>query len=181
METPQRGETKQAPKVPASAEWMAAAGLVAAGVVAIIDTQDIAFITPFGPGPGFFPQLLGYTLAVLTLIRLLQLVISYKSILTDVSALVSGLHIGATRILEDNSLRFAGLFTFILIYAGILEYLGFLLSNTFYCWCSLLLLRQRLLPSLIGSILAAVVLQLTFGKFLGVQIPSGQIISIFGL
>ena len=168
----------RAPSAPGPAEWFAGTGWLMVGIVAVASTRNIPFMSPFGPGPGFFPQILGYILAILAGIRLSALVVLWRQAATHARTEADrgpttrgGSQLSAT----GGLFRFAGLACCILIYSFLLEPIGFLLATTLFCWSNLMFMQRKALPSFAGSVAAAAALQLAFGTFLGVQLPAADL------
>ena len=135
------------------------------GVLFVIGSLRFSVWDRYGPGPGFFPLVLGTMFSILSLLLLISKIVDKKK---------------EEGIAEGDSLRFAAikktaLYLCLLVCFGFLfEYLGFLLTILFFMTGVLVSLSKRSIKlSLAISILTSVTTYVVFVKLLGVPLPGG--------
>jgi putative tricarboxylic transport membrane protein len=139
----------------------AAAVLLAFGLFAVTQARGLKFGTVVAPGPGFFPLSLAAALC-----------------LTSLALLVSAWHAasGGAVVSSAGRRRFAvmGTLAALLVYALVLEQLGFLLATFgLLVFFFKVLQRQRWLVAVGGAVATALVSHLVFKVWLGVNLPGG--------
>ena len=139
----------------------AAAVLLAFGLFAIIQARGLRFGTVAAPGPGFFPLCLAMALCLASIGLIVQA-------LRAVPAEVAVSSAGARRF------AVAGVLVSLLIYALVLEWLGFLLSTfVLLVFFFRTLQRQSWLVVVTGSLATSLLSYLVFKTWLGVNLPGG--------
>jgi len=139
----------------------AAAVLLAFGLFAVTQARGLRFGSVVAPGPGFFPLCLA---GALCLTSLALLVAALRA--TPEGAVVSA----------AGGRRFAvmGTLVALLVYALVLEQLGFLLATFgLLVFFFKALQRQRWLVAVVGAVATALVSHLVFKVWLGVNLPGG--------
>jgi putative tricarboxylic transport membrane protein len=139
----------------------AAAVLLAFGLFAVIQARGLRFGSVVAPGPGFFPLCLA---AALCLTSLALLVNAWRE--APEGAVASG----------AGGRRFAmiGALVALLVYALVLERLGFLLATFgLLVFFFKALQRQSWLVAVGGAVATALVSHLVFKIWLGVNLPGG--------
>ena len=139
----------------------AAAVLLAFGLFALTQARGLRFGTVVAPGPGFFPLRLAAAL-----------------FLTSVGLLVQALRAapGGAALLIGGGRRFAvaGTLASLLVYALVLERLGFLLATfALLVFFFRALQRQSWLVVVGGSLATSLLTYLVFRIWLGVNLPGG--------
>jgi putative tricarboxylic transport membrane protein len=141
-------------------ELAAAAVLLAFGLFAITQARGLRFGTVAAPGPGFFPLGLAVALA------LVGLGLTVHAWRTD-----------PARADAPTDLRRAavvGTLVSLLVYALVLEWLGFLLATfALLVFFFRALQRQRWLVVVAGSLATSLLSYLVFKTWLGVNLPGG--------
>ena len=140
----------------------AAAVLLVFGLFAVTQARGLRFGSVVAPGPGFFPLCLAAALCLTSLALL-------------VSAWQSELRPGAV-VSAAGGRRFAvmGTLAALLVYALVLEQLGFLLATFgLLVFFFKALQRQRWLVAVVGAVATALVSHLVFKVWLGVNLPGG--------
>ncbi|HMH49529.1 MAG TPA: tripartite tricarboxylate transporter TctB family protein [Candidatus Acidoferrum sp.] len=143
-------------------ELAAAAVLLAFGLFAVIQARGLRFGTVAAPGPGFFPLCLALALCVVGI----------------------GLVVGAWRAapasgapapsLRPRRFAIAATLGSLLVYALVLEWLGFLLATfALLVFFFRVLQHQRWLVAVAGSLATSLVSYLVFKTWLGVNLPGG--------
>jgi putative tricarboxylic transport membrane protein len=141
----------------------AAAVLLAFGLVALGQARGLRFGSIVSPGPGFFPLCLA---TALTLVSVGLVVRALRAPAGAVAA-ASGIHV-------SGRLKALGTLGSLVVYALVLERLGFLLAT-----CVLLLFffkalqRQRWLTAVGASLATSLATYLVFKVWLGVNLPAG--------
>ena len=139
----------------------AAAVLLAFGLFALTRARSLRFGSIAAPGPGFFPLCLA---AVLSLVSLGLLI----------SALREPGAVTASAASAGGRLKVIGTLGGLLVYALVLEPLGFLLATfALLLFFFTALQRQRWFVALGGSVATALATYLVFKVWLGVNLPSG--------
>jgi putative tricarboxylic transport membrane protein len=138
----------------------AAAVLLAFGLFALTQARGLRFGTVAAPGPGFFPLCLAAALC-----------------LTSFALLVSALRAGpgdAAPSASRQPFMVTGTLASLLVYALVLERLGFLLATfallVFFFGA---LQRQRWFVAVGGSLVTSVAAYVVFKLWLGVNLPGG--------
>ena len=140
----------------------AAAVLLAFGLFAVTQARGLRFGSVVAPGPGFFPLCLA---AALCLTSLALLVSAWQNELRPVAVVSAA-----------GGRRFAvmGTLAALLVYALVLEQLGFLLATFgLLVFFFKALQRQRWLVAVVGAVATALVSHLVFKVWLGVNLPGG--------
>ena len=141
----------------------AAAVLLAFGLFALIQARGLRFGSIVSPGPGFFPLCLA---AALTLVSV-ALVVTALRTPPAAAGPASGAHIG-------GQLKVVGTLGSLVVYALVLERLGFLLATfVLLLFFFKALQRQRWLAALGGSLATSLATYLVFKVWLGVNLPAG--------
>jgi hypothetical protein len=142
-------------------ELAAAAVLLAFALFAISQARGLRFGTIASPGPGFFPLCLA---AALCLSAVGLLVRAWRMAPTGARAPMFGLRRTAV----------AGTLASLLVYALVLEWLGFLLATfALLVFFFRALQRQSWLVVVAGSLATSLLSYLVFKTWLGVNLPGG--------
>jgi putative tricarboxylic transport membrane protein len=135
------------------------------GVLFVVGSLRFSVWDRYGPGPGFFPLVLGIMFSIL-------------SLLLFISKIVDKGREGG--IAEEDSLRFPAIkktvlyLCLLLCFGFLFEHLGFLLTILFFMTGVLVSFSRRSIKlSLIISILTSVTTYLLFVKLLDVPLPGG--------
>ena len=135
------------------------------GILFIIGSFDYAIWDRYGPGPGFFPLLLG-------------IIFSFLSFLLIVSIFMKE-HPGE-ELVESDSLNFPIIhktmiyLIFLFCFYFLFNRLGFLLTILFFMMGVLILFSRKSIKfSLSLSIFTSILTYLIFVRLLGVQLPGG--------
>ena len=141
---------------------LAAAGvLLAFGLFAVIQARGLRFGTVAAPGPGFFPLCLA---VALSLAGVGLLVRAWRGEPAAAAAPAHGVRRSAV----------AGTLASLLVYALVLERLGFLLATfALLVFFFRVLQRQSWLVVVAGSLATSIVSYLVFKTWLGVNLPGG--------
>ena len=141
-------------------ELAAAAVLLAFALLAITQARGLRFGTVAAPGPGFFPLSLAVALS-----------------LVGLGLIVHAWRADAARADAPTGLRRAavvGTLGSLLIYALVLEWLGFLLATfALLVFFFRVLQRQSWLVVVAGSLVTSILSYLVFKTWLGVNLPGG--------
>jgi putative tricarboxylic transport membrane protein len=141
----------------------AAAVLLAFGLFALSQARGLRFGSIVSPGPGFFPLCLA---AALTLVSVALVVRAVRMPPTAVGP-ASGAH-------AAGRLKAIGTLGSLVVYALVLEWLGFLLATfVLLLFFFKALQRQRWLAAVGGSLATSLVTYLVFKVWLGVNLPAG--------
>ena len=141
----------------------AAAVLLAFGLFALIQARGLRFGSIVSPGPGFFPICLA---AALTLVSVALVVTALRTPPTAAGP-ASGPRVG-------GQLKVVGTLGSLVVYALVLERLGFLLATfALLLFFFKALQRQRWLAALGGSLATSLATYLVFKVWLGVNLPAG--------
>jgi putative tricarboxylic transport membrane protein len=142
-------------------ELAAAAVLLAFGLFAFVQARGLRFGTVAAPGPGFFPSCLA---AVLSLVAVGLIVQAVREAPAEAPVPASGLRRGPV----------AGTLLSLLVYALVLEWLGFLLATFgLLVFFFRALQRQSWLVVVIGSLATSLLSYLVFKTWLGINLPGG--------
>jgi putative tricarboxylic transport membrane protein len=142
-------------------ELAAAAVLLAFGLFAITQARGLRFGAVAAPGPGFFPLCLA---TALCLVGIGLVVRAWRA--APAGAPASSLH--------PRRFAIAGTLGSLLVYALVLEWLGFLLATfALLVFFFRVLQRQRWLVAVAGSLATSLVSYLVFKTWLGVNLPGG--------
>jgi putative tricarboxylic transport membrane protein len=142
-------------------ELAAAAVLLAFGLFALTQARGLRFGTIVAPGPGFFPLSLA---AALCLASIGLLVRALRASPSDAPASSGGVRRFAV----------AGTLGSLLVYALVLERLGFLLATfALLVFFFKALQRQSWLVVVSGSLATSLLTYLVFKMWLGVNLPGG--------
>ena len=144
-----------------SRELAAAAVLLAFGLFAIAQARGLRFGTIAAPGPGFFPLCLAMALCLASIGLIVQ---AWRAGPAGAPAPTPGLR------------RFpvAGTLVSLLVYALVLEQLGFLLATfALLLFFFRVLQRQSWLVVVTGSLATSILAYLVFKTWLGVNLPGG--------
>jgi hypothetical protein len=135
------------------------------GVLFVIGSLRFSVWDRYGPGPGFFPLLLGIVFSVLSLLLFITKIVGKET--------EAALALGDS--LQFAAVKKTALYLCLLVCFGFLfEYLGFLLTILFFMTGVLVSLSKRSIKlSLAISILTSVTTYLVFVKLLGVPLPGG--------
>ena len=142
-------------------ELAAAAVLLAFGLFALTQGRGLRFGTVVAPGPGFFPLCLATALCLASLGLLVQ---ALRATPAGAVAPTAGMR------------RFAvgGTLASLLVYALVLEWLGFLLATfALLLFFFMVLQRQSWLVVVTGSLATSLLSYLVFKIWLGVNLPGG--------
>ena len=146
-----------------SRELAAAAVLLAFGLFAVTQARGLRFGTVAAPGPGFFPLCLAMALCLASIGLLVQALRA-----TPAGAVASTA--GARRF------AVAGTLASLLVYALVLEQLGFLLATfALLLFFFRVLQRQSWLVVVTGSLATSILAYLVFKIWLGVNLPGGLV------
>jgi len=141
-------------------ELAAAAVLLAFGLFAITQARGLRFGTVAAPGPGFFPLSLAVALS-----------------LVGIGLIVHAWRTDPAPAEAPTDLRRAavvGTFVSLLIYALVLEWLGFLLATfALLVFFFRVLQRQSWVVVFAGSLATSLLSYLVFKTWLGVNLPGG--------
>ena len=146
----------------------AAAVLLAFGLFAIIQALGLRFGTVAAPGPGFFPLCLAMALCLASIGLIVGALRAAPAEVRAAPAEVVVSSAGARRF------AVAGTLVSLLIYALVLEWLGFLLSSFgLLVFFFRTLQRQSWLVVVTGSLATSLLSYLVFKSWLGVNLPAG--------
>ncbi len=144
-------------------ELGAAAVLLAFGLLALTQARGLRFGSVVSPGPGFFPLCLAAAFSLVSL----ALVVRALRAPAGEPARTSGAD-------RAGRLKVVGTLGGVLVYALVLEWLGFLLATfALLLFFFTALQRQRWLVALGGSVATALLTYLVFKVWLGVNLPAG--------
>lgn len=135
-------------------------------IVYLIGARSLKFLEEFGPGPGFFPVLLGLTMLCLCIAYYFLTVKSADSLQPEPFK-------------KADLLRPAGIVTVLVVAALVLEYLGFLIT-VFLLVLALLIIFERY-NAVRGIVLALAIsagFYLLFNTWLRVSLPQGILKSL---
>ena len=139
----------------------AAAVLLAFGLFAITQARGLRFGAVAGPGPGFFPLCLAIALCLASIGLIVQ---AWCAEPVAIAAPTAGGRRSAV----------AGTLGSLLVYALVLEWLGFLLATlALLVFFFRALQRQSWLVAVIGSLATSLLSYLVFKTWLGVNLPGG--------
>jgi len=145
---------------------------LAVGGLFSIGSFNYSIWDQYGPGPGFFPLLLGILFTILSFLLLI------------VSSLVKK-HKG-DELVESDSLNFRIIrktviyLVFLFCFYFLFDQLGFLLTILFFMMGVLILFSRKSIKfSLSLSILTSILTYLIFVRLLGVQLPGGILQNLF--
>jgi putative tricarboxylic transport membrane protein len=145
-------------------------------IVVLVLSSRLGMGSAFGPGPGFFPMLLGGVLLLFAVLRLAPLAVS---IARCRAGPLPGLRLSPGE--RRDALRFVLLTASIFVYAALLETFGFTVMTLLLCWAVLLIFGRRWHWSLLAALVAAVLLRIGFGTLLEVQLPVASLPALAGL
>ena len=146
----------------------AAAVLLAFGLFALTQARGLRFGTVVAPGPGFFPLCLAGALCLTSLAL-------FVSAWRATSPGAQGAPEGAPASVGGGQ-RFAvtGTLAALLVYALVLEWLGFLLATfALLLFFFRVLQRQSWVVVVTGSLATSVLSYLVFKTWLGINLPGG--------
>jgi putative tricarboxylic transport membrane protein len=139
----------------------AAAILLAFGLFALIQARGLRFGTIVAPGPGFFPLCLAVALCLTSVALIVSAV---RTATAAVPAALAG----------GPRFAVAGTLASLLVYALVLERLGFLLATIgLLLFFFRVLQRQSWLVAVTGSVATSLAAYLVFRIWLGVNLPGG--------
>ena len=142
----------------------AAAVLLAFGLFALTQARGLRFGTVAAPGPGFFPLCLAGALCLTSLALLVSAWRTAPGGTSDATASAVG----------GQRFVMVGTLAALLVYALVLEWLGFLLATFgLLVFFFKALQHQRWLVAVGGAVATALVSHLVFKVWLGVNLPSG--------
>jgi len=146
----------------------AAAVLLAFALFAIIKALGLRFGTVAVPGPGFFPLCLAMALCLASIGLIVQTLRAVPAAVRAAPAEAVVSSAGARRS------AVAGTLVSLLIYALVLEWLGFLLATfALLLFFFRTLQRQSWLVVVTGSLATSLLSYLVFKTWLGVNLPGG--------
>ena len=144
-------------------ELAAAAVLLAFGLFAVIQARGLRFGTVAAPGPGFFPLCLA---AALCLAAVGLIVRAWRAAPAGAPA--------PTATGSPRRFAVAGTLGALLVYALVLEWLGFLLATfALLVFFFRALQRQSWLVVVTGSLATSLLSYLIFKTWLGINLPGG--------
>jgi putative tricarboxylic transport membrane protein len=165
-----------------------AAAVVIVGASALVASRGMAYWTPLGPGPAFFPTWLGGLLAVFGALWLVQLVRGTAATPTVEQDAATTVGAGPAMDVEggvvpveeqvpDYSLStVVAIVVSICVLAAVLETLGYQLSMLLFLLFHLLVLgRRRLLLSAVIAVAGSFGVFVIFTRFLTVPLPASSI------
>lgn len=145
-------------------ELAAAAVLLAFALFGLTQAQGLRFGSVVAPGPGFFPLCLAAALCLTSLGLLVQALRVAPVGRGEAPAAIAG----------QRRFAVVGTLVALLVYALVLEWLGFLLATVgLLVFFFKALQRQSWLVAASGSVATALLSYLVFKMWLGVNLPTG--------
>ena len=142
-------------------ELGAALVLLAFGCFAVTQARGLRLGTVAAPGPGFFPQGLAIALCLAGIGLIVQ---AWRAATAGASTPTPGL----------RRFEVVGSLASLLVYALVLEWLGFLLTTfALLVFFFRVLQRQRWLVVVTGSLATSILAYLVFKTWLGINLPGG--------
>ena len=145
-------------------ELAAAAVLLAFALFGLTQARGLRFGSVVAPGPGFFPLCLAAALCLTSLGLLVQALRMAPAGRGEAPAAIGG----------QRRFAVVGTLVALLVYALVLEWLGFLLATVgLLVFFFKALQRQSWLVAASGSVATALLSYLVFKMWLGVNLPAG--------
>jgi putative tricarboxylic transport membrane protein len=155
-------------------DFLSSLFFLAVGLLFFIGAFSYSIWDRYGPGPGFFPLLLGILFSVLSFLLLIV-----SSLRKDHKS---------DELLHSDSLNFFAIHETVLylcllfVFYFLFDRFGFLLTIFFFMIGTLILFSKRSLKLCLSiSVLTSLLTYFIFVRLLGVQLPGGILQNIFGI